>query len=115
MKKILLFGFGDPPSILAAAAAAKPFGAELVPVPMDSYGQTLASLAEKGPLPGETGVPLGERMMVLCGLDGELEALLPALSAAGAGCLKAVLTPHNRNWTAGRLLRELRRERRRLR
>jgi len=115
VKKILLFGFDDPPSILAAAAAARPFGAEVVPVPRSSCGQSLASLAERGPVPGEEGAPLGERMLVLCGLDGELDALLPALSAAGAGCLKAVLTSRNRSWTAGRLYRELRRERRSLR
>jgi len=115
VKKILLFGFDDPPSILAAAAAAKPFGAEVIPVPRSGYGQSLASLAEKGPVPGTPCAPLGERMLVLCGLEKELDALLPALSAAGVGCLKAVLTPRNRSWTAGRLLRELQRERRSLR
>jgi len=115
VKKILLFGFEDPPSILAAASAARPFGAEVAPVPRSGYGQTLASLAEKGPAPGEAGAPLGERMLVLCGLDGELEELLPALSAAGVSGLKAVLMPHNRSWTAGRLFRELRKERRSLR
>ena len=50
-------------------------------------------------------------MLVLCGLDGELDALLPALRAAGAGCVKAVLTERNRSWTAARLYRELQRER----
>ncbi len=115
MKKILLFGFDGPASILAAAAAVKPFGAEVVPVPRTAYGQSLASLAEKGPLPGEAGAPPGERMLVLCGLERELDALLPALSAAGVGCLKAVLTPHNRSWTAVKLFRELQRERRDLR
>jgi len=54
-------------------------------------------------------------MLVFCGLDEELEALLGALSAAGVSGLKAVLTPHNRSWTAGRLFRELRKERRGLR
>jgi len=110
VKKILLFGFDDPPSILSVAAAGKSFDAEVVPVPRSSYHQTLGSLAERGPVPGEIGAPLGERMLVLCGLEKELDALLPALP----GCLKAVLTTQNRSWTAGRLLGELQRERRRL-
>ena len=51
-------------------------------------------------------------MAVLCGLDEELEPLLAALSGtgAGAGCLKAVLTRHNRAWSAARLYMELSRE-----
>lgn len=51
--------------------------------------------------------------MVLCGLEGQVLALLPALARAGAGpdCLKAVLTPHNRGWNALRLYGELIRER----
>ncbi len=38
--------------------------------------------------------------------------LLPALRQAGIGrdCLKAVLTPHNRTWTAVKLYQELLRE-----
>lgn len=117
MKKILLFEFNDLPAILALKAAAEPFGAELVPVPRASYGQTMSSLAEKGPVPGNAGGPLGQRMLVLCGLEKELDALLPALAAAGAGpvCLKAILTPHNRNWNAAKLFGELQRERRALR
>ena len=52
-------------------------------------------------------------MLVLCGLEDRLDALLPALAGAGAGpeCLKAVLTPHNRSWSVLRLHRELLRER----
>ena len=53
-------------------------------------------------------------MVVLCGLDGQLNAVLAALNKAGAGpeCLKAVLTPHNRNWNAVTLYTELLREKR---
>lgn len=117
MKKLLLFGFEDLPTILALEAAVHPFGAELVSVPRNSYGQTLASLAEKGPLPNGTGgAPLIQRMLVLCGLEADLDALLPALASAGAGsaCLKAILTRHNRNWNAFKLLEELQKERRAL-
>ena len=43
-----------------------------------------------------------------------LDAVLAALNKAGAGpeCLKAVLTPHNRNWNAVTLYTELLREKR---
>ena len=55
-------------------------------------------------------------MLVLCGLEGQLDELLPVLRRAGAGpeCLKAVLTPDNRNWTAMTLYSELLREHQKL-
>ena len=58
------------------------------------------------------GAPLGGRMLVLCGLEKQLDELLPVLRRAGAGpeCLKAVLTPHNRSWNAVMLYGELLRE-----
>ena len=51
-------------------------------------------------------------MIVFCELEDRLDALLPALRKAGAGpeCLKAVLTPSNRNWSALKLYGELQRE-----
>ncbi len=115
--KLLLFGFEDLPSILAVEAAAGPFGAETVPVGRSDYGRSLAVLAglEDGefPAPAYTGGPLGGRMIVLCGLEEKVGALLPALAQAGAGaaCLKAVLTAHNRAWDPVRLFGELQRER----
>ena len=50
--------------------------------------------------------------MVLCGMEDQMDTILPALRQAGVGpeCLKAVLTPHNRNWDAVRLYGELMRE-----
>ena len=97
-RKLLLFGFEELPTILAAAAAAGPFGAEVVPVARQDYNKPLAVL--------------GGRMVVLCGLEDQVDCLLPALSQAGIGrdCLKAVLTPHNRTWTAVKLYQELLRE-----
>jgi hypothetical protein len=58
------------------------------------------------------GGALGGRMLVLCQLEKQLDVLLPVLRSAGAGpeCLKAVLTPHNRNWNPVRLYGELLRE-----
>ncbi len=81
------------------------------------YNKTLAVLAGLDDDPGAAlpyaGGPLGGRMLVLCGLEDRLDALLPALARAGAGqeCLKAVLTPHNRSWSVLRLHQELLRER----
>ena len=116
-RKLLLFGFEELPTILAAAAAAGPFGAEVVPVARQDYNKPLAVLAGLDDDPGTVlpfnGGPLGGRMVVLCGLEDRLDALLPALAGAGAGpeCLKAVLTAHNRSWNALRLHQELLRER----
>ena len=100
-RKLLLFGFEELPTILAAAAAAGPFGAVLAGLD-DDPGTVLPF----------NGGPLGGRMVVLCGLEDQVDCLLPALSQAGIGrdCLKAVLTPHNRTWTAVKLYQELLRE-----
>ena len=114
--KLLLFGFEELPTILAAAAAAGPFGAEVVPVARQDYNKPLAVLAGLDDDPGTvlpfTGGPLGGRMVVFCGLEDQMDALLPALRQAGIGpdCLKAVLTPHNRAWNAMTLHQELLRE-----
>ena len=114
--KLLLFGFEELPTILAAAAAAGPYGAEVVPVARQDYNKPLAVLAGLDDDPGTllpfTGGPLGGRMVVFCGLEDQMDALLPALRQAGIGpdCLKAVLTPHNRTWNAIKLHEELLRE-----
>lgn len=114
--KLLLFGFDSLLNILALEAAVKPLGVELVPVGRTDYNKPLAVLAgldsTEGPIAPYAGGPLGGRMLVLCGLDDKLDELLPALNRAGAGpeCLKAVLTPQNRGWTALALYQELLRE-----
>ena len=114
---ILLFGFESLLHILALESAVKPFDTELVPVGRTDYGKPLAVLAgldaAPAPLPPYTGMPLGGRMMVLCGLEDRLDDLLPVLRQAGAGpeCLKAVLTAHNRSWSPVKLYEELQRER----
>ena len=114
--KLLLFGFEELPTILAAAAAAGPYGAEAVPVARQDYNKPLAVLAGLDDDPGTllpfAGGPLGGRMVVFCGLEDRMDALLPALRQAGIGpdCLKAVLTPINRTWNAVKLHEELLRE-----
>lgn len=116
--KLLLFGFDSLLNILVLEAAVEPFGVELVPVGRTDYSKSLAVLAgldtADGPVQPYAGGPLGGRMLVLCGVEDQLDELLPALNRAGAGpeCLKAVLTPHNRDWNALSLYQELRREHR---
>lgn len=118
--KMLLFGFEELPAILAVSAAAESFGAETVPVARADYNKPIAVLAGlddgSGPVSPYEGGPLGGRMLVLCGLEDQLSSLLPVLNRAGAGpeCLKAVLTPSNRSWSALKLFAELRQERRAL-
>jgi hypothetical protein len=115
--KLLLFGFDSLLNILALETAVKPFGVELVPVGRSDYNKPLAVLAgmdaSAGAVMPYAGGTLGERMIVLCGLDDQLDALLPVLKQTGMGpeCLKAVLTPHNRGWSAVQLYGELVRER----
>lgn len=119
--KILLFGFESLLNILAVEAAVKPFDVELVPVGRTDYHKSLAVLSgldtAAGHVPAYTGGPLGGRMMVLCGLEDQLDELLPVLNQAGAGpeCLKAILTAHNRTWNPVTLYGELCRERRAIR
>ena len=119
--KLLLFGFEALPAILAVEAAVGPLGVEVVPVGRADYNKPLEALAGLDADPGAAlpfmGQSLGGRMLVLCGADGEMDALLDALRRAGVGpeCLKAVLTPHNRKWTPLLLYTELRREHQALR
>ena len=109
MKKVLLFGFETLPEILTVAGIVQQFGGEAVPVAKESCGLTLEALAQ-GKTGRESGVPIGGKMLVFCGLERELDGLLAALRQAGVVCLKAVLTAHNRNWDAVRLYSELMRE-----
>ena len=119
--KLLLFGFDSLLNVLALESAVGAFGAELVPVARKDLNKPLAVLAgldtAPGPMADYAGGALGGRMIVLCGLEKQLDDLLPALSRAGAGpeCLKAVLTVHNRSWNALTLFAELSREHRALR
>lgn len=103
-----MFGFDALPEIMAVVNVARRFDAEAVTVPREDCGLTLDVLTRGEH--GKAAPPVG-KMLVLCGLDAELDGLLAALRQAGITCLKAVLTPSNRNWTPGRLYRELERER----
>lgn len=113
---ILLFGFDSLLQILALESAVNTMDVEVVPVARTDYNKPLGVLAGLDTDGNKTqpyaGGTLGGRMVVLCGLDKQLDEILPALNKAGAGpeCLKAVLTPHNRGWNALSLYAELLRE-----
>lgn len=125
-KCVILFGFSRIAQILSLTSALKERGIKVICACADDMGKTLGALSgvtsqrpEKtrsahAPAPGTraaSAVP-GDPMILLCGLDTELEELLPLFSAAGMGsALKAVLTEENRSWTPGRLYDALRRER----
>ena len=112
-KALLMFEFQSLPVIVAVKEAMARLGAEVIPVQPRDYNKTLESLLD-GTAEGAdyAGAPLGGSMLVLCGLKDQLDEILPALRGAGVGanCLKAVLTKHNRKWTAVQLYRELQRE-----
>ena len=85
-----------------------------LPVTDAGLDQSLLALVEDGTA-GEhrPGPPLPEPVMVFCHLTApQLDHLLPELGKLGArGCLKAMLTPTNKNWTLRQLYAELCRER----
>ena len=121
MKKLLMFEFNSLPAALAVDRAMAPFDVEVVPVARKNYNKLLEDLVddwsdvydENAETEDYPGGPLGGRMIVLCGVEDQLDDLLPALREAGAGpdCLKAVLTVHNKEWTPLALFEELNRER----
>ena len=108
---LLLFGFDTLPEILPVHDAMAKLGISVMTVPQKDYLLPLEKL-----LAGEHGAyaggPLGGRMVVLCDV-AQRDAVLDALRAAGVGpdCLKAILTAHNRKWSAVQLYGELQRER----
>lgn len=105
-----MFGFDALPEIVAVVNAARCFDTEAVTVPREDCGLTLDALVRGEH--GKAATPPVGKMLVFCGMDAELDGLLAALRQAGIVCPKAVLTPHNRDWTPGQLYRELERERR---
>ena len=112
--KILMFAFHDLSVVVAVNKAMAELGVEVLPVMPKDYNKPLQSLLEQDCVgEDDTGAPLGGPMLVLSGLTERLDTVLPALQKAGAGvsCLKAVLTAHNRKWTARQLYGELLRER----
>ena len=118
--KLLMFEFNSLTAALDVDRAMAPLDVEVIPVARKNYNKTLEDLLdpwsdvydEDAETEDYTGGALGGRMVVLCDLESQLDAVLAALREAGAGadCLKAVLTAHNREWDAVKLFGELRRE-----
>ena len=78
-------------------------GLRLRPVEPGETGRTLDSLAFGQPYSPTPGGPIPEPLLVLCGFS--------SAQLDSQGCLKAVLTPSNANWTLAALYQELCRER----
>ena len=108
---LLLFGFDLLPKILLIHGVMVRLGIKVLVVPRKDYMVSMENLlaGEHGDYDGGS---LGGRMIVLCDV-APLDEALDALRSAGIGpdCLKAVLTEHNRKWTARQLYAELLRER----
>lgn len=110
-KKVLAFGFDTLLEIMAVTGAVKHVGAEVVNVPKADYNKSLSALAGKNISLAKPylGGPLGGKMLVFCGMNEDIEKVLPELKKAGisVNCLKAALTPYNWNWSAIDLYGEL--------
>ena len=117
MGVILLYGFDQLNDILAVKSAADPFHAEVRPVWRDDYRKPVGSLVGRTTRQARDGTfqgKLGGRMMVLYDMEGQLDALLPALRRVGIGpeCYKAVLTAYNQEWDGISLFAQLQKEHR---
>ena len=110
---LLLFEFEDVRVLFEIERAAKPFGVEVTSVARKDYNYRLATLAglEKRPTASNPymGEPLKGPMLVMCNMNGQVDAMLPALKNAGVGaeCLKVILTLNNCTLTPPVLYEEL--------
>ena len=117
---VLLLGSFTVPETLAVSAAAESCGAKARTVSAEEEQLSVGELAARADLPGAAPGPAspgggrrsGARALLLANVQSEtLDALLAAFSARGVtGIPKAVVTKHNRAWTAKRLLAELEKE-----
>lgn len=110
MGTILLFNIDDIQKKTAIRLIALQYGIRWVDVPQDQYNQTLeALLTGKSSAVIKCNTPFQDEMMVMNGLAREaFHTLLDTLRIEGKSVrLKAIVTEHNRKWTALRLHQEL--------
>ena len=110
MGTVLLFNISDLRKIAIIRLLAYRYGIRLLEVDPEQQNQTIDRLLKDPdgkalPCPG----PFQDEMMVMHDLSGEaFHALLDTLRREGKSVkLKAVVTGHNRKWTARRLHQEL--------
>lgn len=114
MEKPTLLCIGmAPAAVMRLSFSALGMGISLRSVPPAQWGCTLGALCGlDAPEPACPAENMGEGMLVMAFFDDALmDRWLAEMRRMGvAAPLKAVLTPHNRAWTCGRLYRELSRE-----
>lgn len=113
MSTILLFNITDPEKRTAIRLTALRLGLAWRDIAPEAQGQTLEILLQGDGAPASAdGEAFSEELLVMEALSGEqFHGLLDTLRREGQNVrLKAVVTEHNRQWTAQRLYRELRAE-----
>ena len=115
-KKVLLFHINKD-KLSQINALCKKMGLQAVTVERRQYNESLGALAGiqgfSSSGKGYTGTDFPMEMMVFSGIPSdELDTLLAAYRREGIPPvpLKAILTPHNLFWTAGKLYEELMKE-----
>lgn len=110
MSCILLFNLTDEEKKTAIRLTAMRYGTPCFEVPPEQQGQTIEALLNgRSVLASPCRAPFADEMMVMNGLTGEaFHSILDTLRREGKSVrLKAVVTDHNRAWTALRLHREI--------
>lgn len=110
MSCILLFNIKDENKLTAVRLTAMRFGVPCFEIRPEQQGQTIeALLTGRETSSSSSVVPFLDEMIVMNELPaGVFHAVLDALRRDGKSIrLKAVVTPHNKSWTALRLHREI--------
>ena len=111
MGELLLFNIRDPEKKTAIRLTALRLGLSCREIPTERQGETLEALlsGDAADLPQPEREGFADELMLMHALaQEEFHELLDTLRREGQSIrLKAVVTEHNRKWTAQRLHREL--------
>ena len=111
MGELLLFNIRDPEKKTAIRLTALRLGLSCREIPTERQGETLEALlsGDAADLPQPEREGFADELMLMHALaQEEFHELLDTLRREGQSIrLKAVVTEHNRKWTAHRLHREL--------